>query len=73
MDKVKVKYTGHKAELPVQFPVPFVSKCEAEGPPVVFRRKVETEISRERAEQLMKYAPSIFEVVQDAPRTSSKA
>lgn len=60
MNNVKVKYTGQKPCLKVQFPVPLTSLSEREGEPVEFRRGKPVDLTPEYAAQLLKSAPDVF-------------
>jgi hypothetical protein len=59
----KVKYVGPKAEVTVCFPIPFVSKCEQEGPPVTFNRNVGVDLLPHQAQQLVTASPEVFKMV----------
>jgi hypothetical protein len=72
VSNVKVKYTGQKAALKVQFPCPLTSLSMKEAE-IEFRRGKPTEITAEYAAQLLKAAPNIFEKVDDAPRITPQA
>lgn len=61
----KVKYVGKKAEIRVQFPVPFISRSEAEGDPIVFRKGVPVELRPSQAAQLVNCSPAVFKMVDD--------
>jgi hypothetical protein len=73
VNDVFVKYVGQKPIYTVQFPVPTVAKSEFDGDPVEFRKNKPVKLSYQRAMQLLKHAPAMFEKVEDEPRTSHKA
>ena len=60
----KVKYVGPKAEMVVDFPVPFVSKCEREATKQ-FARNVPVELLPHQAQQLVTQSPDVFKMVED--------
>ena len=55
-----VKYVGPKEHIPIQFPVPFISKSAAEGEPVSFRKNTPVPLTPEQANQLCKVAGGVF-------------
>lgn len=64
-----VKYVGPKARIDVQFPVPLLSKSDAEGPPVTFTGRTPQALSPEQASQLCKVAPDTFVMCDMSGRT----
>jgi hypothetical protein len=68
VNDVYVKYTGPKAALNVQFPLPFVAKCEADGDPLTLRRGKPTKVTYEQSQQLLAHAPDVIERVEPEVR-----
>jgi hypothetical protein len=58
--KQHVKYIGAKPSVEVQFPIPFISKSAADGPPVTFYHNKPVPLTPEQANQLCKTAGGVF-------------
>lgn len=71
MEPIKqyVKYVGPKDRIDVQFPVPFISKSDADGPPVTFTGRTPQPLSPEQASQLCKVSPDTFVMCDASGRT----